>query len=528
MRTHRTRRRRILAPALVTLLLAGCGLTGGGDGGGRITVGMTDEVLSVDPASGYDPGSWLVFSNVFQSLLSFPPGGTEPRPEAAEECGFTDRASQRYTCTLRDGLTFSNGNDLTSWDVAFSLERTLRIDDPDGPAVLLASIDEIETPDDRTVIFHLDQPDATFPQKIASGAGSIVDHREYPPDRLRTDGEAVGSGRYTLADYQADEAVFETNGSYRGPAEARNTGVTLRLFHGDQQALADAVDGGEVDIAYRGLAAGDIAALHSADRSGAGELKVVDGTSAEAQYLVFNLADPVTGNPAVRRAVAQLIDREALVRDVYQRTVEPLYSVVPAGITAHNTAFFDRYGGSPDPAAAAATLRAAGITEPVELTLWVTPARFGPDTVAAFEHLAGQLSASGRFRASVREVPADEFARGVADGAYGAFVRGWVPDFPDPENFTDPFFGPDNVLANGYDAGRIADELLPATRRAADRAETVADFGTVQDIVAEELPLIPIWQGRQYAVAREDVNGLQWTLDPSTVFRFWELERAGS
>ncbi|GAA3881995.1 ABC transporter substrate-binding protein [Streptomyces sedi] len=526
MKTRLGRARPTLALSLAVALLAGCGLTeddGAGDGE-AITVGMSDEVLSVDPASGYDPGSWLVFNNVFQSLLSFPPGGTEPQPEAAEECGFTDRASQRYTCTLRDGLTFSNGNALTSKDVKFSFDRTLRIDDPDGPAVMLSTIDRVETPDDRTVTFHLNEPDATFPQKIASGAGSLVDHREYPSDRLRTDGQAVGSGVYTLAGYGEDEVVFEVNDDYHGPAEAKNSGVTMRLFHGDQEALGEAVRGGDVDVAYRGLASGDIAGLETEDRSGTGDLKVVDGTSAEAQYLVFHLDDPVTGDPAVRRAIAQLVDREALVRDVYQRTAEPLYSVVPAGITGHNTAFFDRYGATGDPEAAARTLREAGVTEPVELTLWATPVRFGPDTVAAFEYLADQLNDSGLFEATVESVPAEEFAEGVADGEYGAFVRGWVPDFPDPENFTDPFFGADNVLANGYTSERITGELLPATRQEAARADSVPAFEEVQDIVADEVPLIPLWQGRQYAVADERINGLQWTLDPSTVFRFWELE----
>ncbi|WP_347877202.1 ABC transporter substrate-binding protein [Streptomyces sp. 8K308] len=189
-------RKRASRPALplvavaVAGLLGGC-LPGGEDGPGTgepIVVGMTDAVLATDPAAGYDPGFWLVFNNVFQSLLSFPPGGVEPQPEAAEQCGFTDRASRRFTCTLRDCLTFSNGDELTSEDVRFSFERTLRIDDPSGPAVLLSSIDRIDTPDEHTVTFHLNRPDATFPQKTASGAGSIVNHREYPAGALRTDG----------------------------------------------------------------------------------------------------------------------------------------------------------------------------------------------------------------------------------------------------------------------------------------------------------------------------------------------------
>jgi peptide/nickel transport system substrate-binding protein len=516
-----------LAAGAAAALLTGCGWAGD-DGAGQgeaIVMGMTDDVLAVDPASGYDPGSWLVFNNVFQSLLSFPSGGSEPQPEAAEKCGFTDRVSQRFTCTLRDGLTFSNGNELTSRDVRFSFERTLRIDDPGGPAVMLSTIDRIETPDDQTVTFHLSQPDATFPQKIASGAGSIVDHTAYPANELRTDGQAVGSGVYTLESYGRDEAVFAVNPDYTGPAEVKNSGMTMRFFHGDQQALKNAVTSGDIDVAYRGLTADDVAELDDAALRGETSLRVVDGTGAEVQHLVFNMDDPVAGNPAVREAVAWLIDRGSLARDVYHRTVDPLYSIVPAGIAGHNTAFFDDYGDSPQPARAEAALREADITEPVELTLWATPVRFGPDTVAAFEHIAEQLNASGLFHADVRSVGTEAFNEGVENGDFGAYVRGWVPDYPDPDNFTAPFFGQDNVLANNYDAGPITEELIPATAAQVDRAETIDEYHTLQDIVAEELPLIPLWQSKQYAVTAEDVTGLEWTLDASTVFRFWEIAK---
>jgi peptide/nickel transport system substrate-binding protein len=70
----------------------GCGTESGDTGadGSDVVVGMSDDVLSTDPASGYDPGSWLSFDNVFQSLLSFPEGATESQPDAAESCGFAD------------------------------------------------------------------------------------------------------------------------------------------------------------------------------------------------------------------------------------------------------------------------------------------------------------------------------------------------------------------------------------------------------------------------------------------------------
>ncbi|MET8565967.1 ABC transporter substrate-binding protein [Streptomyces flaveolus] len=522
------RNQRSVLPALAglaTLLLTGCGsgLDGLKSDAPHVTVGMSDDVLATDPASGYDPGSWLVFNNVFQSLLRFPDGGTMPEPDAAEKCSFTDHRALVYQCVLKDGLKFSNGDRLTSQDVKFSVDRVLGIDDPAGPAVMFQTLRTISTPDDRTVVFHLKTPDATFPSKIASGAGSIVDRHQYDAHGLRTDGRAVGSGPYELKSFGKDRAVFTVNPNYRGTDETRNSGVTLRFFHGDRNALKEAVTAGDVDIAYRGLSAGDIADIdRQRDRQG---VDIVEGSSAEVQHLVFNLDDPVVGKLGVRRAIAQLLDREALVRDVYQDTALPLYSIIPAGIAGHNTAFFDRYGGAPSRSRAAAALQAEGIARPVRLTLWSTPTRYGPATDEEMRVIADQLNASGLFRADVKSVSFDRYEKDIAAGKYGVYVKGWVPDYPDADNFTAPFFGKGNVLDNHYENSTITDKLIPATAAKSARGDTAEEFGRLQDIVAEEVPVLPVWQGKQYAVVRDDVRGIEYCLDPSTVFRFWELTK---
>ncbi|MFJ4835466.1 ABC transporter substrate-binding protein [Streptomyces sp. NPDC088747] len=507
-------------------LLSGCGSQQGGTGstGSSIVMGMSDDVLATDPASGYDPGSWLLFNNVFQSLLSFPKGGTEPQPEAAEECSFTGTGTTVYSCTLRGGLKFSNGDALTSEDVKFSFDRILKINDTAGPAIMFPMLDKVETPDARTVVFRLKYADATFPSKIASGAGSIVDHRQYADNGLRKDDEAVGSGPYKLDSFGRDEAVFSVNENYRGTAKAKNSGLTLKFFHGDQTALKTALENNEIDIAYRGLAADDIADIENDTSTGRG-VNVVEGSSAEVQHLVLNTDDPVTGKLSVRRAIAYLLDRQALVDEVYQDTATPLYSVVPAGIAGHNTAFFDTYGAGPSQAEAEAALRADGITEKVKLTLWSTPSRYGPSTDREFKAIAEQLNAGGLFEATVRSVPFDQYEKDIAKGRYGVYVKGWVPDYPDPDNFTAPFFGEGNVLGNNYTNSTITGELIPETAAASSRSSTEAAYGELQDIVADELPLIPLWQAKQYAVVRDNVYGLEYCLDASTVFRFWEISK---
>ncbi|MFF7730284.1 ABC transporter substrate-binding protein [Streptomyces sp. NPDC008001] len=515
-----------LGAGLAAALLTGCGSEDGNAGGTgeSVVMGMSDEVVATDPASGYDPGSWVVFNNVFQSLMSFPKGSTIPQPDAADKCSFKDENSTVYQCTLKDGLKFSNGHDLTSEDVAYSFNRTLKINDKKGPAsALLSSIKDIRTPDKQNVVFELKRSDATFPQKIASGAGSIVDHQEYPADKLRTDGKAVGSGVYKLDSYDEKQAKFSVNKNYKGGAVVQNRGLTMKFFHGEQAALKDAVQKGDIDLAYRGLAMKDIADLEAA--AGKHDLKVVEGTSAEVQHLVFNTKDPVVGKVGVRKAIAYLIDRSALVRDVYKRTAEPLYSIVPSGITGHKTPFYDAYGDRPQPDKAAAALNSAGIKDKVKLTLWATPVRYGPGTVPEFQEIAKQLNKSGLFEADVKSVPLAEYEQGIAAGKYGVYVKGWVPDYPDPDNFTAPFFGDDNVLSNNYDSKEITSRLL-ATAATGSRPSTINDYAKVQSTVAQDVPLLPLWQGKQYAVANERISGLQWTLDASTVFRFWEISKA--
>ncbi|MEU9051832.1 ABC transporter substrate-binding protein [Streptomyces sp. NPDC048384] len=510
---------------LASGLLTGCGTetAGAGGTGTSVVMGMSDDVLATDPASGYDPGSWLLFNNVFQSLLSFPKGATEPQPEAAEQCAFSDTQTTVYRCTLKDDLKFSNGDALTSEDVKFSFDRMLKINDPDGPAVMFPTLDKVETPDDKTVVFQLNTPDATFPSKIASGAGSIVDQEQYDASGLRKDDQAVGSGPYKLDKFDDDEAVFSVNESYKGTAEVQNDGVTLKFFHGDQDALKKALSANEVDIAYRGLTAGGIADVEKS--GGDSGVEVVEGSSAEVQHLVFNMDDPVAGKLGVRKAMAYLIDRDALIKDVYQGTATPLYSIIPAGISGHNTAFFDTYGARPSKAKAAAALQDERIDGKVKLTLWSTPSRYGPATDQELKTIAKQLNDSGLFDADVQSVAFDQYEKDIADGKYGVYVKGWIPDYPDADSFTAPFFGKGNVLSNNYSNDAITGTLIPRTAAESDRAATDDEFNRLQDIVAEEVPVLPVWQAKQYAVVRDNVYGLEYCLDASTVFRFWELSK---
>ena len=192
--------------ALLAAIVVGCGDddsgSSGGDASATIIRGTTDQPISYDPAGAYDLPSYDGIYAMYQNLLTVEPGGNEAVPEAAESCDFTDKENKVFECTMKDGLTFSDGSDLTAEDVVYSFERNVEIADPNGASSLLANMKSIEAPDDKTVVFNLKAPDATWPLLLTTGSFGIVPSDVYPQDKLQPSDEVVGSGRYTLADYQ--------------------------------------------------------------------------------------------------------------------------------------------------------------------------------------------------------------------------------------------------------------------------------------------------------------------------------------
>ncbi|MGW5422459.1 ABC transporter substrate-binding protein [Streptomyces sp. NPDC003943] len=491
----------------------------------RIVVGTTSSPTTLDPAAAWD-NSWELFRNVFQTLVAFPTGSAAPKPDAAD-CQFKpDSNSRVFECSIHDGLTFSNGHKLDANAVKYSIERIRTIKVEGGPNGMLGSLDKIDVPDPSTVVFRLNKPDATFPFILATPAMSIVDPAEYPADKLREDGKLMGSGPYVLDSYEeGEEARLNTNPSYKGFADRKNGGVTIRYFK-ESEPMVAALKKKEIDATYRGLTAAEVVDLQ-ADKPENEHLQLVESTGADIRYLVFNANGGAVAKLPVRKAIAQLVDRDELVSKVYQGTAEPLYSMVPKGIAGHTTKFYDRFG-SPSVAKAKAILRGAGITEPVELDFWYTTDRYGSATAGEFAELKRQLEESGLFKITLHGKPWKEFQAGYQHGEYPVFGRGWFPDFPDPDNFIAPFVGKENVLGTPYISPEITDDLLPKSRRVSDRGAVTDEFNEAQEILVQDVRLLPLWQGKLYIAASEDIGGGERALDPQTVMQMWELSRRTS
>lgn len=482
-----------------------------------IVLGTTDSVTNIDPAGSYDKPSWNIAYNMYQRLLAVPLGATEPEPDAAEFCDWTGETT--FECTLKSGLTFSDGSPLAAENVVHSIERNLAIAHESGGHGLLGTIDTVEAPDESTVIFNLTSPDATFPYILTTAAASIVP-MAFPADELQPNDQVFGSGPYTLEAFDPTQQIrLGLNENYTGDRPLNNSGVILQ-FYQQESALKQAIEEGEVMIAYRSLAVTDIADLQ--ERGAERGVNVVVGEGTEINYLVLQASREPFDDPAVRQAVARIIDRDAIVESVYRGTVTPLYGPVPEGVAGHVPAYLDEYG-EPDVDAAAQLLADAGVDTPVSFDLWYMPDRYGTEIVDMYGEIARQLEDSGLFEVNLENLSWAQYATTFADQSMDAFDLGWFPDYPDASNYIAPFYHSErNFLNYGY-ANDELDGLIDVILTDTDQDVRIDAVERASAIVAEDAPIIQLWQRDQVAAVREGVAGVEETLDPSFIFYYNEV-----
>ena len=515
----------VVATAALGVGLAACGSDSGSSGGSSDTIirGTTDQPISLDPAGAYDLPSYDIIYNVYQNLVQFPPGETKPQPEAAESCDFKDDTT--FECKMRQGNVFSDGSTVDADDVVFSFERNLGIADPNGASSLLANMKSIEAPDKDTVVFNLKEPDATWPSVLATASFAIVPKdgpNAFPEDKLQDDNNVVGSGRYTVQQYEpGQQTVMQANDNYKGEDPAQTNTAIIQYFD-KASALKLAVEQGDVDVAYRSLSPTDLEDLKGADG-----VNVVQGEGAEIRYLNFNLdlqpGDDDAQKLAVRQAVAQTIDRQSIVDNVYNGTVKPLYSMIPASLPYHTDAFKEKYG-EPSTDAAKKILDDAGVKTPVSLEIWWTPSHYGPSSGDEYAEIKRQLDSSGLFDVTLKSTEWNQYSEAAFTDKYPAYQLGWFPDYPDPDDYVGNFMSNTSFLNIHYDNPEVQKQLA-IEKASTDDATRQAAFAKIQTISAEEAPNIPIWEGDQVAAVRDGVNGVEDTFDPAFIFRFWLITK---
>ena len=529
-----------LAGVSALALTACTGPSGGGSSSapaaaGPIAYGTTDKVTALDPAGSYDNGSFMVMNQIYSFLLNSKPGGAEPVPDLAESSSFT--APTEYTVKLKSGLKWANGHTLDSKDVKFSFDRQVAINDPSGPASLLANIVSVTTPDANTVVFKSKLAnDQTVPFILSSPAAPIVDDEVFPADKVLPDDEIIKAkafyGQYTIDSYKKNELVsLKAFPDYKGVlGKPANDAATIKYYASPTNLKLD-IQQGNLDVAFRSLSATDVDDLKKDSK-----VKVLVGPGGEIRYITFNFdtmpfgtkapgADPAKAL-AVRQAIANLVDRQAIADQVYKGTYLPLYSNVPSGFLGANESFKDAYGdaGKPSLDKAKKVLADAGITEKVALNLQYNPDHYGGSSGDEYAMVKEQMEKSGLFTVNLQSTEWVTYTKASRADEYPLFQFGWFPDFSDADNYLTPFFPKGGFLNNHYNNDAV-NELINKELTEADKSARETAIKDVQNALAKDISTLPLLQGAQVAVVGSGVNGVDKTLDASFKFRLGTVSK---
>ncbi len=498
-----------------------------------IVIGTTDRIASLDPADAYSVRDWELIKNTGEGLLKWKPGTAELTTGLATSMPEVSDDGLTYTFTLRDGIKFADGTDLTAEMYAEQLSRLITIgpECPNGVANALATpyVESIEATDESTLVFNLKSPVAYFPQIMASASYIPAHPDTFPQDEcvLFPEAPVYGVGPWFISQYtQGEQVVLEANEYYNGALEPQVDRIIVRYF-ADPQTMALAVQNGEIDVAWRILGPELIGQLEGTEGLTVG---TINGGSI--RYLIINHTKAPTDDPNVNKAIASAIDRDEISDTVFGGQVEPLYSMVPPGFLGANEAFDTMYA-SPDLEAARGFLADSGYTEdnPLELEMWYPPEHYGASTSAWMEVLEKQLEATNVIDVTLQAQEWSTYVTALTGGeAYNVGVLGWFFDYPDPSNYLDPFVYNGGLGTNVALSAEDSDYGDPINDKAQElvdllvQADNETDLDTrrelyqeAQEVYADLVVSLPLFFEAEHVVYRDNVMGSEEFASPETL-----------
>lgn len=333
--------------------------------GGTLKIRINSDLRATDGLN-RDANTDTILHHIFETLVGFK-DDLSIGPVLAESWDISDDGLT-YTFTLREGATFHNGDAVTAEDVKWNWDRRVAAGEEwfcnpffDGSQGL--KVESIETPDERTVVFKINEPNALFLGQLANIQcnGWIAS-----PDNVDADGNwiadsAIGSGSFMLKEWQKGQFVkLERYADYKPLAE-ESSGLA-----GDRTTYVDEVDfliipdtaasetalfAGEIDI-LPGLESSRISETESRGAA----VKSVPGLSWTA--ILIQTTDPLMSNVKVRQAIAHAVD----FAQIAEARTSGLSAFNPSGVAQASAFFDDDFLAWPeyDPAKAQTLLAEAG------------------------------------------------------------------------------------------------------------------------------------------------------------------------
>ena len=498
-----------------------------------IVVGTTDSVqTTIDPADAYDYFGINTIENVGAPLVDYKPGTTEIVPALATDWSVTPDG-MTWTFNLRQGVKFPDGTPFDASVVKYSIDRQFKIDKPEGAFAGVGydtTINKTVVTGQYQVQFVLNYPFSAFLAIAAFTPMYPVNPHVAPMDAIvnytgtASTENPTGLGPYLLQNWVRTagkdvEIDLTANPSYWDAASGypKTKNIVIK-FYSDPTALNLAMQSGAIDLAYRQLAPPDIKSYETNTN-----FKLWKGPGQFIQYLVFNQLQKPFDNVNVRKAIAAAIDRSLITTTVFLGQMDPLYSMIPAGMAYHKDSF--KIYGDSNITYAQQVLQGEGYSasNPLKFTLTYPTGHYtATDGIASAIKQA--LEKTGMMQVNLASEPWPTYRASASADQLQVSIWGWYPDYIDPYDYAYPFLPPNGVgnLHTHY-VSTTMNALLQQAASNTDPSKFQAIFTQVQDLIATDVPMVPLFQGTSNAVSNLKVGGV--VLDATTIFRYsllWE------
>ena len=495
-----------------------------------IVIGHTEVAEAYDPAYGFSPTAGIVDKATYHTLVTFPDGDASSiEPLLASDWSISDDGLT-YTFTLRDDVTFANGDPLTAEDVVFSFNRLKNV--KAQPSFLADPIAELEAVDDSTVAVTLTGPRPSFLSELANTAFSVTNAEVVranggadAADAAETDAAvdyldqtSAGTGPYVLESWTPqEETVLVRNPNFWGEAPYFDRVIIVNIPEAATQKVA--LESGDIDLAT------DLTPDQVVDLEGNETIGIFRGPSTWTHFLLMN-RDPDVGGPLADPLVAEAV-RYALdyagYRDLWEGSTTPGTNmwIGLAGAYGQDKAL------ERDVERAKSLLAEAGYPDGFETTLSYPDLTWsGVNMSTNAQKIQSDLADVGinvTLNPGEIQIALEDYRNGQQGFGYWF----WGPDKLDPVDFLE--FLPGGKVASERTrwtqdmASPEVLELINQARTESDPAARAGIFSQLQDFAQLSSAFAPFSVPAVQTAFRSDIQGYvwhpQWGLDVALLSR---------
>ncbi|MFF2365684.1 ABC transporter substrate-binding protein [Streptomyces sp. NPDC058122] len=561
MRQPSVTARRVAAASVSLIVAAGAAACGpkdndakssGGDAkphkGGTLSVLNRNPQEDFDPARLYTSGGGNVPSLVFRTLTTRNrengAAGAEVVPDLATDTGRPSENATVWTYTLKKGLKYEDGTAITSADIKYGIERSFAAElsggapylrdwliggaDYQGPYKDKKGLDSIETPDDLTIVFHLNKPEGEFPYlatqtqfaPVPKAKDTGTKYEEHP----------VSSGPYKVVKNENDgeRLTLERNTHWSASTDAE------RKAYPDKIDVRSGLDSSVINQRLSSSQGADAAAVTTDTNLGPAELAKVTGDKALASrvgtghfgytnYLAFNPKVKPFDNPKVRQAISYAVDRTSVINAAGGSSLaEPATTYLPNQKSFGYTPY-DLFpaGASGNAAKAKELLAQAGYKNGLSITLTHSNSKdfeTSPEIATAIQDALKKAGITVKLQGLEENDYSDKIT--TAKTEPGLFLAHWGADWPSGGPFLAPIFDGRQIVKDGanFNTGFLDDKSvndeIDAINKLTDLDEAAKRWGALDKKIGEQALTVPLFHPvykRLYGEGVKNIVISDWT-----------------